>query len=90
MSAGPDWTWAETTLRRFGPQPNRVARTRILEGRITYEHPTQLVTYAAAENLAHFGLAKTTTHGLEAFACTLTAKGDEELDRLLGAEARAS
>lgn len=83
MSAGPSRVWAETTLRRFGPMHHRASRTRILEGRVHYEHPTQLLTYAAAENLAVFGLAKTTTHGLESFACTLTPEGEAELTRLL-------
>jgi hypothetical protein len=89
MTLGPDRTWAERTLRRFGPMPHRAARARILEGRVHHEHQTQLLTYAAAENLAAYGLAVTRTHGLECFSCTLTIEGEIELDRLLAAERQA-
>jgi hypothetical protein len=86
MTCGPDRKWAELTLRRFGPTSFRKERTRILDGRVQYELPTQLLTYAAAENLAAFGLARTRTHGLECFSCELTVEGELELDRLLAAE----
>lgn len=82
----PDPAWAAASLRRFGPQPHRAERTRILEGRVRFEHPTQLLTYDAAKNLAEFGLAETRTHGLECFSCTLTEAGERELTRLLEQE----
>jgi hypothetical protein len=84
MSAGPSLTWAHATLRRFPPRTGTPGG-RVVEGRIQYEQPLQAFTYAAAENLAHFGFATTVRRGHEGFSCMLTAKGEAELERLLEA-----
>jgi hypothetical protein len=81
-----DQAWAAASLRRFGPMAHRASKVRILEGRVLYEHPTQLLTFDAAENLAAAGLATTQRHGQECFSCTLTPKGEAHLDLLLADE----